>query len=160
MMQISARFALSWDACTLPTPPRGAEPTLRSTPQGLRAELPGQGAHLFATTSMAHAPGETLHLVGGQAPLLPQALHLLEHSLGVRHLLVEGEPALLRALLELGSVEVLDLTLCPQLQGGTETLTGPAGGAYLPAGLPYTLEAMEPLPDGTCHLRYRKSVNP
>jgi riboflavin-specific deaminase-like protein len=74
---------------------------------------------------------------------------------GVRRLLCEGGPTLLRALLEENLVDEINLTFCPRIFGGSEapTLTG-GPGAFLPAAIECRLEATEQLGD-ECFARYR-----
>ncbi len=82
-------------------------------------------------------------------------LSTLAREHGVRRLLCEGGPALLRALLEADLVDEIALTFCPFVLGGgaAPTLTGPPG-AFLPVTRECRLEAMETV-EGECFARYR-----
>ena len=86
---------------------------------------------------------------------LPAMLATLRADYGVRRLVCEGGPQILRALLTAGLVDELHTTLVPRIFGGANapTLTG-LPGAFLPAFIPLTLKKMEVLA-GECFLRYR-----
>jgi len=74
---------------------------------------------------------------------------------GVRRVICEGGPALLRSLLEEQLVDEINVTFCPRVFGGSDapTLTG-GPGAFLPAAVECCLEAMEAV-DEECFARYR-----
>lgn len=125
---------------------------------------PGAPIVIFTTEQMppatrvaVEAKGATVHPTPGQQVDrvdLPAMLDRLARQYGVRRLICEGGPTLLRSLLEAGCVDEVNLTFCPRLFGGEEaaTLTG-LPGAFLPHALEYRMEAMEVI-DGECYLRY------
>lgn len=117
--------------------------------------------HVFSTTRMPKPTREALgakailHLEPGRRVNTPAMLSLLRNELGVRHLLCEGGPTVLRSLLEADLVDALHLTLCPRIFGGLRapTLTGVAG-QFLPKSTQLQLEDFEVLGE-ECFLRYR-----
>jgi len=108
-----------------------------------------------AATRSALEDRATLHLSEGTRVDLHAMLQTLHSQYGVRRLVCEGGPTLLRALLEANLVDELNVTFCPRIFGGADapTLTG-GPGAFLPAAVECKLEAMEPLGD-ECFARYR-----
>ncbi len=97
----------------------------------------------------------TLHLAEGKQVHLPQMLETLAREYGVKRLVCEGGPTLLRSLLEAGLVDEINLTFCPLLFGGARapTLTGRAG-AFLNSTRECRLERMEEV-GKECFLQYR-----
>ena len=116
---------------------------------------------IFSTSQMPQATRAalegraTLHLAEGLRVALPMMLQTLHSQYGVRRLICEGGPTLLRALLEANLVDELNVTFCPRIFGGADapTLTG-GPGAFLPSAAECRLEAMETV-DGECFARYR-----
>lgn len=108
-----------------------------------------------AATRAALEGKATLHLADGEQLDLRAMLETLRERHGVRRLICEGGPTLLRSLLEQNLVDEINVTFCPRIFGGTDapTLTG-GPGAFLPAALMCKLEAMETI-EGECFLRYR-----
>ena len=146
------------------------------TPEPLRVVVSGSGridpnARLFQTGgapilifSTARMPESAraaldgkavLHLAEGERVDLRGMLQTLGSRHGVRRLVCEGGPTLLRSLLEEHLVEEINLTFCPRIFGGSDapTLTG-GPGAFLPAAIECRLEAMETV-GGECFARYR-----
>jgi len=114
--------------------------------------------HFFSRSPFPEAETAFLASVGAQAHLLtglPQVLETLATRHGVRRVVCEGGPTLLRSLLEADCVNEIHLTWAPVLFGGLGalTLTGPAG-AFLPEDRRFRLEAMERTGD-ECYTRYR-----
>jgi len=125
---------------------------------------------LFSTTQMPQATrmelekshaesqsrsGVILHLSEGRELDLREMLATLWSRYGVRRVVCEGGPTLLRSLLEENLVDEINLTFCPRIFGGTDapTLTG-GPGAFLPGALECRLEAMETV-GGECFACYR-----
>ncbi len=119
--------------------------------------------HLFSTQAMPEATRAaltdraTLHLAP-QAVDLPAILTTLKRDHGVERLLCEGGPTLLRALLELGLIDELNLTLCPLLFGGeaAPTLTGAADAPFLEPTRTFRLDTCESGEAGEWFLRYQR----
>jgi len=96
-----------------------------------------------------------LYLEEGAEVDLRAMLQTLRSRHGVRRLVCEGGPTLLRSLLEAGLVDEINLTFCPRLFGGEATPTLIGGpGEFLPAAMECRLEAMETV-EGECFARYR-----
>ena len=116
---------------------------------------------IFSTSKMPEAirivlEGKaTLYLNEGATVDLHAMLQTLRERHGVRRIVCEGGPTLLRSLLEANLVDEINLTFCPRVFGGTDapTLTG-GPGAFLPAAIECRLEAMETIGD-ECFARYR-----
>ncbi len=96
-----------------------------------------------------------LHLLGEKTLDLRAALQILRERHGVRRVICEGGPILLRSLLEAGLVDELNLTFCPLVFGGiaAPTLTGGVGD-FLPATVECALETLE-IVEGEAFARYR-----
>jgi riboflavin-specific deaminase-like protein len=115
---------------------------------------------IFSTSAMppgiraALEPHTVLHLQSGPELSLAWVLEILHEEHGVRHLVCEGGPTLLRSLLASDMVDILNLTLCPRIFGGTTapTLSGPAGD-FLPASRAWKMSGMETI-EGECFLQY------
>lgn len=90
---------------------------------------------------------------------LRAALQILRERHGVRRVICEGGPILLRSLLEANLVDELNLTFCPLVFGGlaAPTLTGERGG-FLPTTLECALESLE-IVEGEAFVRYRVKKN-
>jgi riboflavin-specific deaminase-like protein len=94
--------------------------------------------HIFSTTRMpavirgALAGNADLHLAEGRSVDLAQMLACLRSAHGVKRLVCEGGPTLLRSLLERDLVDEMHVTFCPLIFGGAKapTLTG-LPGAFL-----------------------------
>ena len=112
-------------------------------------------ARMPETTRAALEGKATLHLADGPRVDLRALLQTLRSSYGVRRVICEGGPTLLRSLLEKNLVDEINLTFCPRVFGGTDapTLTG-GPGAFLPAAVECRIETMETI-DGECFTRYR-----
>ena len=108
-----------------------------------------------ATTRAALEGKAKLHLGEGPHVDLRALLQTLRSRYGVRRLICEGGPTLLRSLLEANLVDEINLTFCPRVFGGAEapTLTG-GPCAFLPAAIQCKLETME-TPGDECFARYR-----
>ncbi|MEI6561532.1 MAG: dihydrofolate reductase family protein [Verrucomicrobiota bacterium] len=116
---------------------------------------------LFSTSQMPEATRAalearaTLHLDEGPNVDLRGMLQTLHSQYGVRRLICEGGPTLLRTLLEANLVDELNVTFCPRIFGGVDAPTLSGGpGAFLPTAIQCKLEAMETL-DDECFARYR-----
>jgi riboflavin-specific deaminase-like protein len=98
-----------------------------------------------------------LHLQPGSELSMAEVLEILHAQHGIRHLVCEGGPTLLRNLLASDMVDVLNLTVCPRIFGGktAPTLSGPAGG-FLPESRLWRMERMETVA-GECYLRYART---
>ena len=116
---------------------------------------------VFSTTRMT-APTRTalaakaeLWLHESPTVNLPAMLATLRCDYGVKRVVCEGGPRLLRALLTAQLVDEIHLTLCPRLFGGTAapTLTGFADD-FFPKSARCTLREMQVI-GGECFLRYR-----
>ena len=121
----------------------------------------GAPIHLFSTTQMPEATRvalegkAALHLGAGERVDLQAMLLTLRSDYGVRRVVCEGGPTLLRALLEANLVEELNITFCPRIFGGTDAPMLSGGpGAFLPAAIECKLETMETVGD-ECFARYR-----
>jgi 2,5-diamino-6-(ribosylamino)-4(3H)-pyrimidinone 5'-phosphate reductase len=101
----------------------------------------------------------TVYLLGAKTLDLRAMLETLRERHGVRRVVCEGGPGLLRSLLAAGLVDELNLTFCPRVFGGVgaPTLTGEPGD-FLPATLAYDLEALE-IVDDEAFARYRARKN-
>lgn len=145
-------------------------------PEPLRVVVSGSGrldpaARIFQTTEplllvfsteqmprsvrVALAGRATLHLGPGPRVDLRGMLAILRGQYGVRRVMCEGGPGLLRSLLEAGLVDEINVTFCPRVFGGVDapTLTG-GPGSFLPSAVECRLESLEPLGD-ECFARYR-----
>jgi len=117
---------------------------------------------LFASSQMPQATRDalegkaTLHLTESPHVDLRAMLQILRSRYGVRRLVCEGGPTLLRSLLVENLVDEINLTFCPRVFGGADapTLTG-VPGAFLPSAIECKLEEMENTNDGECFTRYR-----
>ena len=94
-----------------------------------------------------------LHLEANARLDLRGMLATLRSQYGVRRVMCEGGPGLLRSLLEAGLVDEINATFCPRVFGGIDA---PAlvGGGFLPSAVECRLEALETLGD-ECFARYR-----
>ena len=115
---------------------------------------------IFSTTRMprktqlALREKATLHLSSEGAVDLAWMLHVLWSDYHVRHVACEGGASLFRAMLELGLVDQLNLTLAPLLFGGNApTLTG-LSKDFLPASIKCSLTEMRTVGE-ECFLTYR-----
>ena len=110
---------------------------------------------MVARTRAALAAKGDLWLHESRAVNLPAMLSTLRGDYGVRRIVCEGGPRLLRALLAEKLVDEIHLTLCPRLFGGlaAPTLTGLAGD-FLPKSTRCTLREMQVV-EGECFLKYR-----
>lgn len=87
---------------------------------------------VFATSQMPEdkraelTPFCDLHLFDSEFPPLAEVLSILRTQYGVKTLVCEGGPTLLRSLIEADALDVLYLTIAPLVFGGKEapTLTG------------------------------------
>lgn len=106
-------------------------------------------------TRAALAAHADLWLHDGEEVQLTALLATLRAEYGVRRVVCEGGPRLLRSLLAQSLIDELHLTLAPRIFGGAlaPTLTGIAGD-FLPASVRGTLRSMEVI-EGECFLRYR-----
>jgi riboflavin-specific deaminase-like protein len=97
----------------------------------------------------------TLHLSDAEHVDLPIMLATLRNKYNVRRLACEGGPTLFRALLELGLIDQLNLTIAPYMFGGAKapTLTG-LSKEFLPASVHCSLVDMRTIGD-ECFLTYR-----
>lgn len=87
-------------------------------------------------------------------------LKLLRERHGVRRLLCEGGAEVNEALLRLGVVDELFLTIAPKLKGGTHLPT-PVGGEGFSLGAYLPLELLSVYRDGSeLYLRYRVGAGP
>lgn len=115
---------------------------------------------VFSTLKMAEATRlalegkATLHLEAGSVNLRGM-LQTLRSRYGVRRVVCEGGPTLLRSLLEKNLVNEINVTFCPLVFGGNEapTLTG-GPGPFLPAAMECRLETMETI-GKECFVRYQ-----
>jgi 5-amino-6-(5-phosphoribosylamino)uracil reductase len=116
---------------------------------------------IFSTTRMprrtqtALRKKATLHLSEAAAVDLAWMLHLLRTEYKIHTVACEGGAALFRALLELGLVDQLNLTIAPFIFGGAKapTLTG-LRTDFLPASVRCSLKEMRVIAD-ECFLTYR-----
>ncbi|MDD5349682.1 MAG: dihydrofolate reductase family protein [Chthoniobacteraceae bacterium] len=106
------------------------------------------------TRAALAAARATLHLGPGPRVDLRGMLALLRGRYGVRRVMCEGGPGLLRSLLEAGLVNEINVTFCPRVFGGAEApaLTG-GPGSFFPSAVECRLESLEPL-GGECFARY------
>jgi riboflavin-specific deaminase-like protein len=97
----------------------------------------------------------TLHLSESDEVDLRAMLETLRSKYKVRRLACEGGPKLFRALLELGLVDQLNLTIAPYMFGGAKapTLTG-LSVEFLPASVHCSLVDMRTIGE-ECFLTYR-----
>jgi riboflavin biosynthesis pyrimidine reductase len=86
---------------------------------------------------------------------LTEVLATLREDYGVKRLVCEGGPTLIRSMLVAGLVDEIHATLCPMIFGGRKapTLTG-IGGDFLPKSTPLRLVEMLPA-EGECFTRWR-----
>jgi riboflavin-specific deaminase-like protein len=86
---------------------------------------------------------------------IDEILAVLRKTYGVRTVVCEGGPTLLRSLIEIDAVDVLHLTVAPVVFGGKDapTLIG-ANPGFLPSIAHFNLESMRVI-EGECFLRYR-----
>lgn len=116
---------------------------------------------IFSTTRMPRRNQKllrekaTLHLSEAPAVDLAWMLQQLRTEYKVRTVACEGGAALFRALLELGLVDQLNLTIAPYLFGGAKapTLTG-TEASFLPRSIHCSLTSMRTVGD-ECFLTYR-----
>ncbi len=116
---------------------------------------------VFSTTRMTAAsqralrPLCELHLFDLDTVPIANVLAVLRKIYGVRNLLCEGGPTLLRSLVELDALDTLHLTIAPVIFGGADapTLTG-AAADFLPSIARFRLESLRQI-DGECYLRYQ-----
>lgn len=123
---VIARFKVSWDGRLLELP------ALRGTEDG-DTFLEGMDCNIdFAAMLRGWLPAE-----------------------GVRRVIINGDPAIFRAMLAGGLVDELHLTLVPQLAGENEasTITGKPA-EYLPGSIPCKLLQVEQQ-GNECILRYK-----
>ena len=97
----------------------------------------------------------TLHLSDAEHVDLAAMLQILRKNYKVRTVACEGGPTLFRALLELGLIDQLNLTITPYMFGGVNapTLTG-LSREFLPASVHCSLIDMRTIAD-ECFLTYR-----
>jgi len=97
----------------------------------------------------------TLHLSGAKDVDLAEMLQILRRDYKVRRVACEGGPILFRALLEVGLIDELSLTIAPYLFGGADapTLTG-LSKEFLPASVQCVMTDMRVVGD-ECFLTYR-----
>lgn len=123
-------------------------------------KTPGAPRIVFSTTRMSPAlrralrPLCELHLFDLDAVPIASVLSALRKIYGVRTLLCEGGPTLLRSLIEIGALDTLHLTIAPVVFGGAEapTLTG-TNPDFLPSIAHFRLESLRQI-GGECYLRY------
>jgi riboflavin-specific deaminase-like protein len=147
---------------------RPAEPlrvmvTNRGTldPSGKVFQKGGAPRVVFSTRRMpekkraALAPLADLWLFEADEVDLPAALQILRADYGIRTLVCEGGPTLLRSLLEIPAVDELRITWASVIFGGAAapTLTG-LPGTFLPHTTRARLVKMEP-GEGECYLTYK-----
>ena len=96
-----------------------------------------------------------VHLHEGAQVDLATMLETLAGDYGVKRLICEGGPTLLRSLLDEGLVDEINLTYCPRIFGGVDapTLSG-SPGAFLPVTQECRLEEFEVIGE-ECFVRYR-----
>ncbi len=97
----------------------------------------------------------TIHESASENVDLLEMLRHLRREHGVKSVVCEGGPTLLRGLLECGAVDELYLTLCPVIFGGSAapTLTGLPGG-FLPHSVQARLLSMDVF-EGESFLHYK-----
>lgn len=116
--------------------------------------------HIFSTEAMPQKTREALalksrlHLTNGPSVNLAEMMQSLRREYGVKRLVCEGGPQVLRSLLEADLVDELHLTLTPHIFGGAKapTLTG-LPGDFLPRSTRLRLKEFHPF-EGECFLRY------
>lgn len=119
---------------------------------------------LFSTQSMPEATRTALvskavvYLDEGRLDFR-KMLETLSSQHGVRRLVCEGGPTLLRSLLEAGLVDELNLTFCPRLFGGESAPSLTGGPGDFLSMIQCRLETMETV-EGECFARYRVIKNP
>ena len=121
---------------------------------------------IFSTTRMPRNIQErlrqkaTLHLSDSATVDLPWMLQQLRYDYKVRRLACEGGAALFRSLLELGSIDQLNLTIAPYVFGGKNapTLTG-TEFSFLPHSIRCSLRDMKVV-GKECFLTYRVRPRP
>lgn len=114
-------------------------------------------AQMPAATKNKLAPRSDLWLFESKKVDLAEMLRILRKDYGVKTLVCEGGPTLFRALLEIGAVNTLHLTVAPLIFGGAKapTLTG-LSGEFLPRTLHGRLTKMETIGQ-ECFLTYKIS---
>jgi riboflavin biosynthesis pyrimidine reductase len=123
-------------------------------------QTPGARRIVFCTKQMPAAkrralePLCDLHLFDAEWPPLDEVLAMLRRQYAVRTLVCEGGPTLLRALVELGALDVLYLTVAPVIFGGKDapTLTG-TNSDFLAHIARFRLTSMRTV-GSECYLRY------
>jgi riboflavin-specific deaminase-like protein len=171
------RNTVATDTMSLTLPDRALQSTRKAkgmTPQPLRVVLSGGGAFdpcwkVFRTPG---APRIAFHRsplsAARRAKLEPlctlhpfreigDVLATLRRLHGVRTLLCEGGPTLLRSLVEIDALDELHLTIAPVVFGGNEapTLTG-TNRDFLPSISHFRLVSLRTI-GGECFLRYRRA---
>ena len=124
-------------------------------------QAPGARRIVFSTFRMPEAtrrdllPLCDLHLLDARTIPIEDVLTALRRIYGVRTLLCEGGPTVLRSLIEIDALDVLHLTIAPLVFGGEKapTLTG-TNPAFLPSIARFRLESLRVI-DTECYLRYR-----
>jgi riboflavin-specific deaminase-like protein len=124
-------------------------------------QTPGAPRIVFSTTRMPTAKRRTLkplcelHLFDLPAVPIANVLAVLRKIYGVRTLLCEGGPTLLRSFIEIDALDTLHLTIAPVIFGGADapTLLG-TNPDFLPSIAHFRLESMRQVGD-ECYLRYR-----
>jgi len=124
---------------------------------------PGAPIIVFTTKAMPAATLRWLDRVadvrieprGAARVDLPRALGILAADYGVRTVVCEGGPTLLRGLVEAGLLQRLFVTVAPLLFGGADapTLLGPAATSLLPKSVPLHLESFF-VEEGECFATY------
>jgi riboflavin-specific deaminase-like protein len=126
-------------------------------------QTPGADRVVFSTTRMPAArrralePLCDLHLLALKSIPIANVLAVLRRIYGVRVLLCEGGPSLLRSLVEIDALDELYLTVAPAIFGGADapTLTGTSPD-FLPAIARFRLVSLRTV-GGECYLRYRRA---
>ena len=107
---------------------------------------------VFTTRAMPNATRVWLENIAdvqveprGRSVNIRNAMEILARNYGVRSAVCEGGPTLLRAFLDEGMLNRLNITFAPVIFGGAEapTLFGPAGTALLRRSVPLKLENFE-----------------
>lgn len=171
------RATVATDTMSLALPDRALQAARRAkgmAPQPLRVIVSGSG-RLEPGWKVFRSPGAS-RIVFHSAPLPParrkkleplctlhsfreigDVLATLRGSHGVRTLLCEGGPTLLRSLVEIDALDELHLTIAPVIFGGKDapTLTG-APPDFLPSIAHFRLASMRTI-DGECFVRYRRT---
>lgn len=123
-------------------------------------QRPGAPLVIFSTTAMPArtrtrlAALATLHLFPGSTVPTAEMLAILRRQYGVRTLLCEGGPSLLRTLIAADALDEINTTFCPLVFGGRDApgLTGPPGD-FLPATVRCRLREWRVI-GGECFARY------